>query len=134
MSFSIAKLFKAKAAPDGLTQTQREAIADLLHYCMYADRHIALVETQTINDVINAMSWDPRTSFESFEARSIGAARGANDDPKLREAFLRSVRERLDDANARALAIKVCRQLFVADGVQSEKESLLLAQLTKLLA
>ena len=35
----IRKLFHKSEAPnDGLTQPQREAIVDLLNYCMYAEQ------------------------------------------------------------------------------------------------
>jgi hypothetical protein len=41
----IRKLFhKSEAPKDGLTQPQREAIVDLLNYCMYADNLIFLAE------------------------------------------------------------------------------------------
>jgi hypothetical protein len=37
----IRKLFQKSEAPkDGLTQPQREAIVDLLNYCMYVDNLI----------------------------------------------------------------------------------------------
>jgi len=41
----IRKLFHKSEAPnDGLTQPQREAIVDLLNYCMYADNLVFLAE------------------------------------------------------------------------------------------
>lgn len=134
MPFSISNLFTTKAAKgDGLFQPQREAIADLLNYCMYADNHIALAESKAIENVAGLFTWDPQISFESFEAGSIGAARQAKDDPAHREAFLNSVRERLNTPHSRSLALKVCKQLFVADGIQTDKESALLAHISDLL-
>jgi hypothetical protein len=45
----IRKLFhKSEAPKDGLTQPQREAIVDLLNYCMYADNLIFLAEDRLI--------------------------------------------------------------------------------------
>ena len=45
MSSLIKKLFhKSEASKDGLNQPQREAIVDLLNYCMYADNFVFLVD------------------------------------------------------------------------------------------
>jgi uncharacterized tellurite resistance protein B-like protein len=135
MSFSFSRFFNQKAATnDGLTQPQREAIADLLHYCLYADNNIALAETALIEDVVSSLTWDPNTSFGSFEARSIAAARQAKEDAAAREQFLKSIRQRLDKPGARSLAFDLCKQLFVADGVQSDKETVVLARIQQLLS
>ena len=50
----IRKLFHKPEAPqkDGLTQPQREAIVDLLCYCMYADNLIMLAEDRLIADTV----------------------------------------------------------------------------------
>src|ERR1043166_8170816 len=45
----IRKLFhKSEAPKDGLTQPQREAIVDLLNYCMYADNSVFLAEESQV--------------------------------------------------------------------------------------
>jgi uncharacterized tellurite resistance protein B-like protein len=135
MSFSFSRLFNPKSATnDGLKQPQREAIADLLHYCLYADNNIALAETALIEDVVSSLNWDPNISFGSFEARSVAAAREAKEDAAAREQFLKSIRQRLDKPQARALAFDLCKQLFVADGVQSDKETVVLARIQQLLS
>ncbi|HEX2855649.1 MAG TPA: hypothetical protein VHO24_20610 [Opitutaceae bacterium] len=134
MAFSISRLFQSKTTvKDGLTQLQREAIADLLHYCMFADNHIALAETKTIADVVGTFAWDPNIAFESFEARSVAEARAAKEDAPQRKAFLDSIKLRLNTPTSRSLALDVCKQLFNVDGV-SPDESLLLTRLSRLLA
>jgi uncharacterized tellurite resistance protein B-like protein len=134
MSFSFSRLFTQKTATsDGFTQPQREALADLLHFCLYADNHIALAETQVVADAVGSLSWDPNISFEVFEARSIATARQAKEDASAGEEFLKSIRQRLDDAEARALALNLCKKLFVSDGTQSPSETLVLARVHKLL-
>ena len=133
MSFSISRLFHPKrSTKDDLTQPQREAIADLLHYCMYADNHIALAEVQIVNDVVGKFAWEPDVSFETFEVRSIASARAAKENLDSRKAFLDSIKHRLNTSASRALALDVCKRLFSADGV-SPKESTLLAQIAQLL-
>ena len=134
MSFSFFRLFSKKpSTDDGLTQSQREAIADLLHYCVYADNHVALAETAVIEDVVSNFTWDPRSSFGAFEARSIAAAREAKEDKSAREEFLTSIRQRLDKPHVRSLALDLCKQIFVADGAQSDPESVVLARINQLL-
>ena len=57
----IRKLFRKSEAPnDGLTQPQREAIVDLLNYCMYADNLIFLAEDRLITDTVAKFNWDPK--------------------------------------------------------------------------
>ena len=57
----IRKLFHKSEAPnDGLTQPQREAIVDLLNYCMYADNLIFLAEDRLITDTVAKFNWDPK--------------------------------------------------------------------------
>jgi hypothetical protein len=133
MSYSVAPFFQTKTVvKDGLTQPQREAIADLLHFCMYADNHIALAETQVINDVVGTFAWDKNISFESFEVRSIAAARAAKETPDARQMFLDSIKERLPTSRSRGLALDACKKLFVADGM-NEKDAALLSRISSLL-
>lgn len=135
MSFSFSRLFNQKSATkDGLTQPQREAIVDLLHYCLYADNHIALAETEVLDKIVSTLTWDPKTSFASYEGRSVATARAAKEDAGSREEFLASIRARLDEPEARKLAFDLCKQLFVADGVQSDKETVVLARIQQLLS
>ena len=135
MHFSLSQLFKAKVSTpvaDGLTQPQREAIVDLLHIGMYTDNLIALAETKVINDTVGSFDWEAKTSFESYEARSIAKARDAKENEESKNALLDSVRDRLNTPKARALALKVCKQLFASDGT-TEKEASLLARIKEIL-
>ena len=78
----IRKLFHKSEAPnDGLTQPQREAIVDLLNYCMYADNLVFLAEDRLITDTVAKFNWDPKIPFDQFDVRSIGNARNATESP-----------------------------------------------------
>ena len=111
------RLFSHKAdATDGLTQTQREAIVDVLHYCMYADNFIALSESEFIAKKVEALNWDPKISFEYYQNKSIGAVRSALADPKAKEKFLQSAKLRLGSAAVCRRAFDLCDKLFAADG------------------
>ncbi len=131
MSPSVKKLFVRTGSPknDGLNQTQREAIVDLLHYCMFADNLVALKEDQFINTVAATLSWDPNISFETYEGGSIGNARRAKESADYRATFLKSVAARLGSKEVRELALDLVKQLFSADANMPEKETQLLPTL-----
>jgi len=102
----IRKLFhKSEAPKDGLTQPQREAIVDLLNYCMYADNLVMLAEDRLIADTVAKFSWDPKAvPFDQFAVRSIDNARNARESQVYRDKFLTSIGDRLIDlANGRQL-------------------------------
>ena len=105
-----------------MTQAQREAIVDLLHYCMFADNLITISENQFIAAKVQSFSWDPKISFEYYQGKSIGAARAALGDPKAKESFFESAKERLATPALRKQALELCRKLFMADGNKAEGE------------
>ena len=84
----IRKLFhKSEAPKDGLTQPQREAIVDLLNYCMYADNLIFLAEDRLITDTVAKFNWDPKIPFDQFDVRSIGNARNATENQGVQRSI-----------------------------------------------
>ena len=130
----IRKLFhKSEAPKDGLPQPQREAIVDLLNYCMYADNLVFLAEDRLITDTVAKFNWDPKVPFDQFNARSIGNARNAGESQVSREKFLASIRDRLETAAVKGKALDLCQELFVADGARSDEEEDVFQNLRKLL-
>ena len=131
----IRKLFhKSEAPKDGLTQSQREAIVDLMNYCMYADNLVMLAEDRLIADTVAKFKWDPKAvPFDQFDGRSVGNARNARESQVYRDQFLASIRDRLDTAAAKGQALGLCQELFVADGARSDEEEDVLQNLRKLL-
>lgn len=130
----IRKLFrKEEASKDGLTQPQREAIVDLLNYCMYADDLVFLAEDRLIADTVARFSWDPRIPFDQFDARSIRNARSARESQVYRDQFLGSIKERLDTDGVKRRAMELCEELFLADGARSDEEEVVLQNLRELL-
>lgn len=111
----LNRLFSTKADKnDGLTQAQREAIVDLLHYCMYADNLISISESSFVAAKVQAFNWDPKIAFESYQGKSIGAARNALANADAKENFFESVKQRLGGAGK--TAYDLCQKLFAADG------------------
>ena len=130
----IRKLFHKSEAPnDGLTQPQREAIVDLLNYCMYADNLVFLAEDRLITDTVAKFNWDPKVPFDQFDVRSINNARTARENQGYGDQFLGSINDRLATAAAKGQALELCQELFLADGARSEEEDVVLQNLKKLL-
>jgi uncharacterized tellurite resistance protein B-like protein len=130
----IRKLFhKSQAPKDGLTQSQREAIVDLLNYCMYADNLVMLAEDRLIADTAAKFDWDSKVPFDQFDLRSIDNARNASDNPGYRDKLLASIRDRLETAAVKGKALDLVQELFLADGAQSEEEDAVLQNLKTLL-
>ena len=130
----IRKLFHKPEAPnDGLTQPQREAIVDLLNYCMYADNLVFLAEDRVITDTVAKFNWNPKIPFDQFDARSINNARTASENQVYRDQFLAWIRDRLGTAAVKGQALDLCEELFLADGVRSDEEDAVLQNLRKLL-
>src|SRR4029077_17291697 len=113
MTSLIRKLFhKSEASKDGLTQPQREAIVDLLNYCMYADNFVFLAEDRLIADTVAKFNCDPKIPFDQFDVRSIGNARDAREHQGYRDRFLAAIRDRLDTAAVKGQALDLCQELF----------------------
>ena len=130
----LRKLFRKSEAPnDGLSQPQREAIVDLLNYCMYADNLVMLAEDRLIADTVAKFNWESKTPFDQFDARSVGNARNARESQVYRDQFLASIRDRLGTAAVKGQALDLCQELFVADGSRSDEEDAVLQNLRKLL-
>jgi hypothetical protein len=130
----IRKLFGKPEAPnDGLTQPQREAIVDLMNYCMYADNLVMLAEDRLITDTVAKFNWDSKVPFDQFVLRSTDNARNAKESQVYRDQFLASIRDRLDTGAAKGQALDLCQELFVADGARSDEEEDVLQNLRKLL-
>jgi hypothetical protein len=136
MPFRILNLFRPTEgeSKDGLKQREREAIADLLHLCMYADSHLALSEDKVIDDMVATFDWDPAVAFETFESRSVGQARDALKSVEVRDLIIASARDRLKTEKSRRLALGTCRNLLSVDGARTPEESEVLAAIEKALA
>src|SRR5262247_2820832 len=109
----IGKLFhhhKPEASKDGLSQPQREAIVDLLNYCIYADNLVMLAEDRLIADTVAKFNSDPKAvPFDQFDAKSVGNARNARESQVYRDQFLVSIKDRLGTAAVKAQALDLCQ-------------------------
>jgi hypothetical protein len=122
------KLFRSpEKSPDGLTQNAREAIVDVLHFCMYADKHIAIREDEFIEKAARTLNWDANISYDYYEGKSIGAVSRALADKDACEHFFDSLKNRLTGKPERDLALRLAEGLAKSDDktVQSEVNALI---------
>ena len=128
------KLFQSsEKTNDGLTQAAREAVVDMLHYVMYADKHISDREDQFIEDAARAFNWDPKISYEYYEGKSTGAVTRALSDPAASVTLFESIKARLPRKADRELALKLADDLAKSDG-KKEEEASAIASLRAVLA
>jgi tellurite resistance protein len=117
MSTFLRRLFSSTASPaDGLTQPKREAIVDLLNFCMCADEKLLLDEMITIDDEIQGFSWDPAVDFMTFATQSRERAMVAVATPETRQTALASISDRLQTTEAKTNALDLCQKVFHSDG------------------
>src|SRR5258706_16118822 len=127
-------LFRSSEKPtDGLAQSAREAIVDVLHYVMYADKHISVREDEFIEETARSFSWDPKISYEYYEGKSTGAVTRALSDAAAKDAFFESLKSRLPHKADRDLALQLADDLAKSDGKEQE-ESAAIAKLRSVFA
>jgi len=132
---SFKNLFRSsERSIDGLTQEAREAIVDVLHFCMYADKHIAAREDEFIETAARSLDWDARISYDYYEGKSVGAVRTALADKDARELLFTSLKIRLSAKAARELALRLAGDLVKSDGQTVHAETEAIAQLRRALS
>lgn len=118
---------------DGFKQSEREAIVDVLHYCMYADKQASAPENAMIKAVAKTLSWDPNVAYEEYEAQSTAAVREALEGPDALKSFFKKLRSRLKE-DSRILALQLAEKVVNADSQKKPEELTVLAQLKTELA
>lgn len=132
MSKFPGNLFSPALSPtDGLSQSQREAIVDLLHYCMCADKELFPCEVDAFQDEIERFNWDPGVDFEPYAARSLEQAHGAVSSDELRQKALSSIASRLATDEAKSQALALCPQIFLADGHFAQEERAIFVEIKR---
>ncbi len=86
-----------------------------------------------ITDTVAKFSWESKTPFDQFDARSVGDARNATENQGCTDRFLASIRDRLGTAAVKGQALDLCQEFFLADGARPDEEDAVLQNLKKLL-
>jgi len=108
---------------DGLTQTQREAMIDLLLAAMYADRRVALQEDENIAAQLHTLSWDSGTAPETYLDQATAHVRDAVATKEGEVRLLEDIRDRLGTREARQHAFDLCVTLLKSDATETAEET-----------
>ncbi|MEO0796656.1 MAG: hypothetical protein AAFX93_15920 [Verrucomicrobiota bacterium] len=122
----IQKLFQpGENSADGLTQDQREALVDLLVYCMYSDRKVSLMEDQLIQRRLEAMDWHSVETIDNYYDRAVTRVRDLLGNEEVLKGFLGRISDRLANTETREKAFQLSHQLFLSDGEETPDEQAL---------
>ncbi len=105
------------------TQTQREALLDLLAWTMLADRHVASAEQNHLREHAAGLPWDSQRPVEVYLDGALRRARQAIGTPAQEDAHLAAIASRLGDEATRRRALEACKELAGADGDVAPSES-----------
>lgn len=111
-----------------MTQTQREALFDLLTLSLYADSHISLTEEALIESAFIAEGWESDYPKSLFLDQSFARARRfAEADEESHLGYLATRAATFTDAASQAEALGVVTNLLARDGLTPEENRFLAA-------
>ena len=97
-----------------VTQTQREALIDLIVWAMYVDGRIDYEENEQIDEVIDQLS-TATLPIRSYLYTAIAKIRDAWNDPDRAERILSDIDTRLGTDAIRRIAYALCESVTRAD-------------------
>jgi uncharacterized tellurite resistance protein B-like protein len=117
----------------GASQTEREAVIDLLVMTMYADRFIDTAENDAIERVAERIDGDASLPLGQYLNASIARVRATLDDENSQRRLLEDIGERLDTDRMRTLAYQAGRAVARADGEMADEEEQFLSSVRAVL-
>lgn len=96
-------------------QKQREALAELLVWTMYADGHLALDEKDLLEEELSKVKWESDTPLRAFLLQAATKVRNAMASEDATISLLGEIAKRIDDDQARADALAAAERLAGAD-------------------
>ncbi len=107
----------------GRSQSQTEAMVDLLLLGMYSDNLISLAESNFMQQESQQFTWQSGISFSGYLERTIPKVRITKGDPDQETEFLLDIAQRLGDAETKQTALNQLNSLLAADGVVQMEEA-----------
>lgn len=104
-----------------LTQTQREALFDLITLATYADSHLSLKEETLMESTLMAEGWDSRYPKSLFLDKSRARAREAVEDEVAMQAYLESRAAAFATSAEQTAALDTIRNVIARDGLVPEE-------------
>ncbi|MBD5780377.1 hypothetical protein IEN85_12825 [Pelagicoccus sp. NFK12] len=105
------------------SQTQREALVDLLYLSIYIDNHLSLVEEKKVEDELKKADWDGLHSSSLYAQAAINRARDAKSNVRIKSEYLANIAERLDEKKITAL--EALDAVLSSDGTDKKEAAFL---------
>ena len=122
---------RSDANRDGFKQHQREAIIDVLLYCLYADDYDDPAERRIMDKSIARLNWESDLAISDYILSATEKVKRAISSPDTEQQFLKAVSRRLEDKETRFQAIQLCKILLYSDLFFSDEEVRALAELSR---
>ena len=108
-----------------MTQSQREALLDLLNLAILTDAHISLKEEDELHAAIEALGWESTRPREIFLLNSMRHARNATDSAEAISAFVSAKAQSFATADEQNAALAALSSLLAADGLAADESAFL---------
>ncbi len=115
-----------QVTPTPLTQTQREALLDLLVWMIFVDHLIAAPEEEQIRQQMQRLAWEGARPLEIYFNSAISRTRELLDKPPAQKDYLEGIALRLGTAEVKQRALQACQEMAAIDGDVAEAEAQLL--------
>lgn len=118
-----------------MTQTQREALFDLLTLSMYADAHISLTEERLVESAFIAEGWESEYPKSLFLDESLARAREAADSDDSMFDYINARAQAFTTKDSQKEVLGVVKNILKSDGESPEENefySLLVQALPKI--
>ncbi|MEO0510388.1 MAG: hypothetical protein AAF065_11075 [Verrucomicrobiota bacterium] len=113
----LEKLFQPeKNSADGLNQTEREAIVDLLLFGIYMDNHLSFSEDNVLKNKIELLDWNSSTPVDLYINTATDKVRQSIANENLQNEFLQSLSTRITSEAGKRKALNSVTELFRSDG------------------
>lgn len=111
----------ASLFPTLMTQTQREALFDLLSLSIYADAHISLVEEDLVQSAFVSRGWKSEYPKTLFIEESFARAREVAESDDLMMDYLAERASVFTTKAAQNEVLAVVKELLERDGMTSDE-------------
>lgn len=107
-----------------MTQSQREAVLDLVILAMFADSHLSLKEDARMQEALEKIGWESVKPREIFFCNSMNRARKASDSSAATDEY---ISDRVKELNvwSKAEAMSFLESLLASDGVTAVESAFL---------
>lgn len=120
----LFQLFRPEDPPPENPQDYREALLDLLVWTMFVDRHVALAERETLDEMAEKLEWTGKAPLPSFIHESTARARKVIDEGGASaSSYLANIASRVSNEKDRRRILNACSEIVGADGKLRPEEA-----------